>query len=205
MYSIYDLELYAIVRSLHHWRHYLIQREFVLYSDHQALKFLQGQHKLSSRHAKWVSTLQEYTFSIKHKPGTLNKVADALSRRSLLIGAMQVYTLGFESMKDDIRADEHFQSIVTELEAGGRSDFILHDGYLFRGNCLCIPNTSLRVLIIQELHNQGHFGRDKTAWLIRQRFYWPGLDRDVKTFVKRCRLCQESKGNYHGTNIHHVG
>ena len=195
LYSVYDLELYAIVRSLQHWRHYLIQREFVLYSDHQALKFLQGQHKLSSRHAKWVSTLQEYTFSIKHKSGTLNKVADALSRRSLLIGAMQVYTLGFESMKDDIRADEHFQSIVTELEAGGRSDFVLHDGYLFRGNCLYIPNTSLRVLIIQELHNQGHFGRDKTAWLIRQRFYWPGLDRDVKTFVKRCRLCQESKGS----------
>ena len=195
LYSVYDLELYVIVRSLHHWRHYLIQREFMLYSDHQALKFLQGQHKLSSRHAKWVSTLQEYTFSIKHKSGTLNKVADALSRRSLLIGAMQVYTLGFESMKDDIRADEHFQSIVTELEAGGRSDFVLHDGYLFRGNCLCIPNTSLRVLIIQELHNQGHFGRDKTAWLIRQRFYWPGLDRDVKTFVKRCRLCQESKGS----------
>lgn len=27
-YEVYDLELYAVVRALDHWRHYLIQREF---------------------------------------------------------------------------------------------------------------------------------------------------------------------------------
>nr|GEX41502.1 hypothetical protein [Tanacetum cinerariifolium] len=56
-YSTYDKEFYAIVRSLEYWRHYLFPAEFILYSDHQALKFIQGQAKLKPRHAKWVETL----------------------------------------------------------------------------------------------------------------------------------------------------
>ncbi|KAJ9544036.1 LOW QUALITY PROTEIN: hypothetical protein OSB04_023743 [Centaurea solstitialis] len=53
-YSTYDKEFYAIIRSLEYWRHYLLPGEFVLYSDHQALRFINGQHKLNPRHAKWV-------------------------------------------------------------------------------------------------------------------------------------------------------
>ncbi|OMO60008.1 hypothetical protein CCACVL1_24467 [Corchorus capsularis] len=37
-YSTYDLEFYALVRAVRHWQHYLAYREFVVYSDHQALK-----------------------------------------------------------------------------------------------------------------------------------------------------------------------
>ncbi|GKD11426.1 RNA-directed DNA polymerase [Tanacetum coccineum] len=38
--------------SLDTWRHYLLSNEFVLFSDHEALKFINGKHKLKSRHAK---------------------------------------------------------------------------------------------------------------------------------------------------------
>ena len=38
--STYKLELYAVFRALKVWEHYLVQQEFVLFSDHQALKFL---------------------------------------------------------------------------------------------------------------------------------------------------------------------
>jgi hypothetical protein len=36
-YSTYDKEFYAIIQSLKKWRHYLVPKEFVLYSDNQAL------------------------------------------------------------------------------------------------------------------------------------------------------------------------
>lgn len=42
-YSTYDKEFYAIVRSLKYWRHYLILKEFILFSDHEALKYINGQ------------------------------------------------------------------------------------------------------------------------------------------------------------------
>ena len=36
-YFVYDHEFYAIVQSLKKWRHYLLPKEFVLYTDHQDL------------------------------------------------------------------------------------------------------------------------------------------------------------------------
>ena len=36
-YSSYDKEFYAIVQALKKWRHYLLSKEFVLYSDNHAL------------------------------------------------------------------------------------------------------------------------------------------------------------------------
>jgi hypothetical protein len=39
-YSTYDKEFYAIIQALKKWRHYLIPKEFFLYSDNHALKFV---------------------------------------------------------------------------------------------------------------------------------------------------------------------
>jgi len=46
-YSVYDNELYALVRSLETWQHYLLPKEFVIHSDHESLKHLKGQLKLN--------------------------------------------------------------------------------------------------------------------------------------------------------------
>jgi hypothetical protein len=63
---------YAIVQSLKHWHHYLVQKEFILIIDHEALKYINSQQKISRRHAKWVAYLQEFTFSLQHQSGSLN-------------------------------------------------------------------------------------------------------------------------------------
>lgn len=63
-YSFYDLEFYAIVQALRFWRHYLIHKEFILHTDHEALKFLNAQKKLNSRHAKWTYISKNSIFSL---------------------------------------------------------------------------------------------------------------------------------------------
>jgi hypothetical protein len=46
-YSTYDKEFYAIIQALKKWRHYLVPKEFVLYSDNQVLQFIIRQEKLN--------------------------------------------------------------------------------------------------------------------------------------------------------------
>ncbi|XP_017629802.1 uncharacterized protein LOC108472753 [Gossypium arboreum] len=51
-YPIYDKEMYTLIRALETWQHYLYLKEFVIHSDHEALKHIKGQHKLNKCHAK---------------------------------------------------------------------------------------------------------------------------------------------------------
>ena len=94
-YNTYDLEFYAIICTLKHWSSYLAYHEFVLYYDHDALKHINSQHKLSSQHAIWAAYIQQFSFIIKHKSGALNRVTHALSRQASLLIVMQTKVLGF--------------------------------------------------------------------------------------------------------------
>ncbi|KAH9780704.1 Endonuclease [Citrus sinensis] len=80
-YPTYDKEMYALVRALETWQHYLLPKEFVIHTDHESLKHLKGQGKLHKRHAKWVEFIEPFSYVIKYKQGKENVVADALSRR----------------------------------------------------------------------------------------------------------------------------
>ena len=51
-YPTYDKELYALVRALETWQHYLWSKEFVIHTDHESLKHLKGYGKLNRRHAQ---------------------------------------------------------------------------------------------------------------------------------------------------------
>ncbi|XP_022842142.1 uncharacterized protein LOC111365867 [Olea europaea var. sylvestris] len=161
-YSTYDLEFYAIVQTLKHWRDYLVQREFILVTDHEALKYINGQHKLSRQHAKWVAYSQEFTFTPRHQAGSLNRVADALRRCTLFLTTMSTKIVGFEAFSYMYAADPSFGKIIR----------------------LCISDCSLRQQIISELHNEGHSGRDKTLALVSSDYYWPKLSSDVAHYVE---------------------
>jgi hypothetical protein len=202
-YSTYDKEFYAIIRALKKWRHYLIPKEFVLYSDNHALQFVSQQEKLNQKHAKWVEYMQNFTFVIKHILGTANKVADALSRKCLLLQEFRVKTLGFENLRDMYVGDADFGEAYEAAENlvlrdwSPLIDYIIQEGFLFRGNQLCIPDFSMRENLLKEKHSgglAGHFGHEKTFTKLSESYFWPGMHADVKRFVDRCRICQHSKG-----------
>ena len=89
--------------------------------------------------------------------------------------------------------------------AGGA--FILHCGLLYRrgqgeADRLCVPDGGgLRTRILRECHDTplgGHFGRHKTAALVRRLSYWPGQQRDVASYVRTCEVCQRTKAEHGG-------
>ncbi|XP_073363260.1 uncharacterized protein [Aegilops tauschii subsp. strangulata] len=99
-YSVYDKELYALLRSLETWQHYLWPKEFVIHSDHESLKHLRGQQKLNHRHAKWSEFIESFPYIVKYKKGKDNVVADALSRRHILLSQLDTKILGLQSIKE---------------------------------------------------------------------------------------------------------
>ncbi|KAL5540105.1 hypothetical protein UlMin_045712 [Ulmus minor] len=59
--------MYALVRALENWQHYLWPKEFVIHTDHESLKHLKGQQRLNKRHAKWVEFIETFPYVIRYK------------------------------------------------------------------------------------------------------------------------------------------
>jgi hypothetical protein len=205
-YSTYDKEFYAIS-----YRHYLIPKEFVLYSDNHALQFVTQQEKLNQKHVKWVEYMQNFTFVIKHISGTANKVVDALSRKCFLLQEFQVKTLGFNDLRDMYTDDQDFKEAYEAVEnpvlrdRSQWAEYMIQEGLLFRGNRLCIPKCSMRENLLKEKHSgglAGHFGHEKTFVKLNESYFWPGMRAEVKRFMERCRIFQHSKGRKHNAGFY---
>ena len=59
---------------------------------------------------------------------------------------------------------------------------------------LVLP-TQLRPVVLKLAHDipmAGHLGRKKTTDRVLQRFYWPGVFRDVQDYCRTCTACQKS-------------
>jgi hypothetical protein len=83
--------------------------------------------------------------------------------------------------------------IVCDKAAFGK--FYKHDGYLFKESKLCVPNCSMRELLVHEAHGGGliHFGVRKTLEILHEHFFWPRMRRDVTRICGRCITCRKAK------------
>ena len=160
-----------MVQALKKWRHYLMLKEFILYSDNHALHFIMQRPKLSQKHVKWVEYLKGFHFVLKHINGQSNKVVDALSIKSILVQESQIQVLDLDFLKElyenDLDFKEAFEAYKNPilLDKSKSLDFFLQEGLVFKRNQLFIPNLSMRENLIKEKHRGGlggHFGADKT-------------------------------------------
>ena len=92
-----------------------------------------------------------------------------------MLNQLEVKLPGIENMKELYATDHDFAVPYMKCKEGkGWDKYHVHDGFLFRANKLCVPDSSIRLLLLQESHMgglMGHFGRDKTYLLLSDHFY----------------------------------
>ena len=79
-YSTIERELAALRWGIKSFRPFLYGQFFIVHSDHRPLMYLYNMKMVDSRLTRTLEELSEFDFIVKYCPGTLNTVADWLSR-----------------------------------------------------------------------------------------------------------------------------
>lgn len=138
-YPTYDKELYALLRTLQIWQHYLWPREFIIHCDRESLKFLKTQGELNKRHAVWLEFIETFPYVIKYKQGKENIMANALSTRYALLTSLQTNLIGFELLKGLYVNDYDFSQVWNACDNMHLVIFIGMKGfYLRKINYVCL-------------------------------------------------------------------
>ena len=95
-YCVTDRELLAVVHCIEHYKHYLLDKEFLVRTDHQALKWLFSLKEPKNRVARWIETLSAFNLSIEYRPGNRHGNVDALSRCPVLQNCQCQNTIGIK-------------------------------------------------------------------------------------------------------------
>ena len=79
-YSTTNKECLAVVWGVQVFRPFLVATHFEILTDHYALQWLRSMKSTSAILHRWAAALEDYRFTILHRPGKLQGHVDALSR-----------------------------------------------------------------------------------------------------------------------------
>lgn len=180
-------ELLGMIFALRKFHHYIFGREFVLYTDHNALTSIFTKKELSHHVKDWLDTVLQYDFEVRHRPGISMVLSDALSRIfDELDDARSRQELSTVSNPLAIRAVK--RTVTDELTR--YADKELREFIAERLLKILVSDPAKRGQLLRNAHADGHFGAEdlyKKIW--RGGHYWPGLRKQCQETVATCLSC----------------
>ncbi|KAK8775719.1 hypothetical protein V5799_030936, partial [Amblyomma americanum] len=188
-----------------------------------ALVYLNAQRTQKPQIARWYDLIQEFEFTIKHRPGTRMLHVDSLSRgpveapqdtmNSLLEErfevcvacdlAEQVMVLqrGDEELRELLTILEKPESDRTKEEKARAKGYNVREGRLVReieedGNVkfkFVLPKCMRKAVVVQSHDLMGHFALEKTVSKIQESFWFPRMRNYVRKHISQCFECIYNK------------
>lgn len=202
-YPITQKECLALIWAVEKWKHYIVGNgTTTCITDHSSLLWLANLKAPTNRLARWVCRLSEFDLKIIHKKGKFNFVPDCLSRSPPNIAATDVKLPDFNNITDRwylelrqliINKPNNFPAF--EVQHPYILKYVKHPVTGQVEHRYIVPS-DFRQKFINEYHstlNGGHLGIAKTFHKLADRFYWPKMKDDIKTFVRACQICQQYK------------
>ncbi|GJV34062.1 reverse transcriptase domain-containing protein [Tanacetum coccineum] len=203
-YTTHDLELGAVVFALKIWRNYMYETKSVIYTDHKSLQHIFSQKELNMRQRCWIELFSDYDCEIRYHPGKANVVVDALSRKER-VKPKRVRTMNMilqASIKDRILAAQKETVDEFVVLQKGLNEMIKQrsDGTLYYLDRIWVPlKGEVRTLIMDEAHKSKysvHPGANKMYYDLRDRYWWPGMKKDIAEYVSKCLTCLKVKAEH---------
>ena len=116
---------------------------------------------------------------------------------------IQLQSVRLDQIKGLYQEDDDFKEayqVCKEMTSKYHSDFVdymLQEGFLFKGTQICIPRGLIKDNVVKEKHGgglAGYFGLDKTLELVKRFYYWPKMQTNVGRYVESCMIFQQENG-----------
>ena len=227
-YDVHDKELLGVVDAFEQWEVYLLglPNTIEVFTDHQNLTSFMTTKKLNRRQVRWAETLAQFDFKITHRAGTLNRAADALSRRSDLreeghkepheamlkqmpngslkynqpelakIATMVVHQVMTLQQQWQERANNW--QFEPESSNGLLQDEQEYQNLISKNRTYVPPH--MRSDLIKELHESPEYGHAGIEEMVRQLakvFAIPRLRAKVQEILGNCLACHQNKPKRH--------
>lgn len=202
-YSAYDRELLAAYLAARHFVHSIEGRPTTLRTDHRPLLFMfsQKMEKLIDRQARHIAFLSQLFHNVEHISGESNVVPDALSR--LELATLNNGLPDLDQWALDQANDTELQNIISgcsktslTLEARQTKNGPVYFDVAPDRTRLLVPRKHRRA-VFTTLHGQAHSGQSATRQIVKARFVWPGMDREIRSWTRTCEQCQRAKIHRH--------
>ncbi|XP_046141945.1 uncharacterized protein LOC123987838 [Osmia bicornis bicornis] len=128
-YSSYELEVLAVIEALKRLRVYLLGIKFKIVTDCQAFEKTMSKRDIATKIARWALLLQEYDYTIEHKPGVRMKHVDALSRHPIMFTEVCGIAIHIKRAQDK---DESIKVIKDLLKEKPYEDYFVKNDILYK-------------------------------------------------------------------------
>ena len=176
-YPATKLECLAIVWAVAKFRPYLMAMPFEVYTDHYALQWLKTMRTGSALLHRWSAALEEYDFTVRHRPGKIQTHVDGLSRLPVDPAPPEDTILHIEVQNEE-EARRLAQELHTATHLGGQALWkLFSDRYSHKaGRRICIE-VAQSCPQCQRGSDYGH--RQKTTGTIESKGPWDTLSVDI--------------------------
>ena len=120
-YSATMLECFAIVWAVAKFRPYLMSIPFEVYTDHYALQWLKTMRTGSALLHRWSTAMEEYDFTVKHRPGKSQTHVDGLSHLPIDLPPPEDTILQVRLQEDEDEARKIARELYTATHLGGHA------------------------------------------------------------------------------------
>ena len=206
-YATLEKELLGVLFCIDKFKQYIEGVRFNVITDNYSLLWLNNLKNPSGKLVRWAVKLRQHSFDLIHRKGSLNVVADALSRNPCGKPKDEVAVLyDLDIDRIDPWYDNMREKILKEPEKYSQwkveNNFVykhIPSKMLMTTNIpewkLLVPSPQ-RSEVIQAAHDpptSGHFGFYKTLKRIQEQYYWSKMRDDILKYVRSCRICGEQK------------